>query len=320
MSTALALSQFDIFPALPIGLIKLTGADSKKFLQGQLTCDLDLLSPQHSLLGAHCDPKGKALAIVQLLQCQDAILALQAKNNTASHLPNLKKYAVFSQVEITDASELFVFTGLLGEQASQWLTQHSAIPAENQDSIECEFGIVTTFPLQVGEQPRYLVISNEIQAAALHAQLPDSANTQSSSLWQALDILSGTPQVSPLISGEFVPQMLNMQMVEGISFTKGCYIGQETIARMHYRGINKRAMFILSSTSQLELQAGDSLERQVDSGWRNAGTIIASQTTENSTVILATLPIDSEVGCQMRVKNSDDLLTLTTPSYFKLAQ
>ena len=320
MSTFLALTPFDFFPALAIGLTKLVGQDHKKFLQGQLTCDVDSLSPQQSLLGAHCDPKGKMLAIVRLLQQGDSVYALQPLDNVESHLPILKKYAVFSQVEISNASTQFVFTGLSGQQAQQWLTEHAELPSEPQDCVDSPFGLISSFPLSLAQQPRFLIISTEQQAQRLLESLPNQAQQQSSDIWHAIDILTATPEISPQISGEFIPQLLNLQMINGICWTKGCYIGQETIARMHYRGINKRAMFILSGSSQLNPQPGDSLERQVESGWRNAGTVIACQATEQQTYILATLPIDSEIGCQMRLKDSEQLLTLTAADYFELPQ
>lgn len=317
MPTSLALTQFDIFPALTIGLTKLTGQDNKPFLQGQLTCDLDTLTEQHSMLGAHCDPKGKVLAIVRLLQHQDDIYALQAASNVEAHLPGLKKYAVFSKVDITNASNEFVFTGLSGQQASQWLAQHDQLPSEGNDTVITSFGLLTSFPLAVQNQPRYLLISNEQQAKSLFEALPSQATHQPNKLWHALDIISATPEISPAIQGDYVPQMLNLQMIDGISFSKGCYIGQETVARMHYRGLNKRAMFVLRAPSPISAKAGDSLERQIGTGWRNAGTIVSIQVIEQQTVMIAILPTDSEAGSQLRLKDSDQTLTLTIPDYFQ---
>lgn len=316
MPTSLTLTQFDIFPSLAIGLTKLTGADNKSFLQGQLTCDLDSLSEHHSVIGGHCDPKGKMLAIVRLVQNGPDIYALQSMDNVEAHLPNLKKYAVFSKVEMSNASEQFVFTGLSGDLAANWLAQHAQLPTDGANSVVTEFGILTRL-LPVSDQPRYLLISNKAQAQSLFDALPPHATQQSAQLWRALDIMSATPEISPEIQGEFVPQMLNLQMIEGISFSKGCYIGQETVARMHYRGLNKRSMFILSAPSAIAAKAGDSLERQVEAGWRSAGTVISSQIVEQQTVMLATLPADSVENSLFRIKDSDESLALSTPDYFQ---
>jgi len=310
------LMQFNVFPNLPIGLTKFVGPEAKLFLQGQLTCNIDQLESHQSLLGAHCDPKGKTLAVLRLLQHQDEIYALQHHDNVASHLPNLTKYAVFSKVTITHASSDFVFTGLSGQLATTWLKQQSALPEPEQDTMTSEFGVVSSFPRTVAEQPRYLVVSNQQQAQALIAALPTDTTEHPASLWQALDILSATPTMTPSSQAEFVPQMLNLQMIDGINFSKGCYIGQETIARLHFRGKNKRAMFVLSTPSQLEVNPGDTLECQVESGWRTAGTVISSQVLAQQTVLLAILPVDSEQGSLLRLKDSDKLMTLTIPDYF----
>ncbi|NRA69516.1 MAG: tRNA-modifying protein YgfZ [Gammaproteobacteria bacterium] len=317
MPTSLTLTSFDIFPDLTVGLTKLTGADNVSFLQGQLTCDVATLTKEHSLLGGHCDPKGKMLAVVRLFQYQDSILALQAANNAASHLPSLKKYAVFSKVDISVCSDQFTVIGLAGEEAKQWLIEYANYPAQpvnDNDCFESPFGLLTSAPF--GQ--RFLLIATKQQAQDLLTALPQQAATQSNDVWHALDLLSGSPEITPQTQAQFVPQMLNLQMIDGISFKKGCYIGQETVARMHFRGLNKRSMFILRATSQLSVNVGDSLERQVESGWRNAGTIIGVQTVEQQTIITAVLPSDSEPGAVLKLTNTEDTLILSTPNYFEL--
>lgn len=317
MPSSLTLTSFDIFPDLNVGLTKLTGPDSVSFLQGQLTCDVATLTESHSLLGAHCDPKGKMLAVLRLFQYQDSIVALQAADNVISHLPSLKKYAVFSKVEISDCSAQFTAIGLAGSQAKQWLVEHANYPAQHDyvdDCFDSPFGLLTSAPL--GD--RFLFLATPQQAQDLLAALPTLATKQSNETWHALDLLSGSPEITPPTQAQYVPQMLNLQMIDGISFKKGCYIGQETVARMHFRGLSKRSMFILRATSQLDAKVGDSLERQVESGWRNAGTICGVQSIEQQTIITAVLPNDSENGAQLRLTKTEDTLTLSTTDYFEL--
>lgn len=313
-------SSFNVFPSLAIGITQLSGEDNVKFLQGQLTCDLEQLSMQRSALGAHCDAKGKMLAVLRLIQCGETILALQAQENTEPHLPSLKKYAVFSKVEIIDATEQYHCTGLTGTDALAWVNSLSDKQLSNeQDTIETQYGVISSFPLMVNDEPRLLIISTQPQHQALTDALSQLTFTQRSNQhWFALDNLSGTPQITPALQSEHVPQMLNMQMINGISFNKGCYIGQETVARMHYRGLNKRAMFILSSSSHTNAQAGDSLERQIGDNWRNAGTIVSVSNLDEQTIACAILPSDIELESQLRLKegDTDALFTLSTPPYF----
>lgn len=315
-----ATSSFTVYPSLDIGVTQLIGQDNKTFLQGQLTCDLDTLSQHHSVLGAHCDAKGKMLAILRLIQSDDSVLALQVADNTAGHLPSLKKYAVFSKVEINDLSTELECTGLSGQDALAWANTLTEKTLNDEcDTIATAFGLISSFPIAHEDVPRLVIISDAAEQQLLSnalAQLPLTQATNND--WQRLEILTATPQLSAKLQAEHVPQMLNMQMVNGISFKKGCYIGQETVARMHYRGLNKRAMFILSSPSHIRVQVGDNLERQIGDNWRNAGTIVSVSSAKESTVACAILPTDIELDSQLRVKNeeSEGQFSITTPTYF----
>jgi len=312
-------SVFNVFSGLPLGITELTGEDNKKFLQGQLTCDLDKLSPRQSVLGAHCDAKGKMLAVLRLVQLEHTVLALQVLENVEPHLPSLKKYAVFSKVDISNASAKYHCTGLTGRAALAWADTLSEHPlSDEQDTIVTQYGLISSFPLMNDDTPRLLIVATEQQQVALTSALSElEVSRLGEDEWFALDNLSGTPQISPAIDAQFVPQMLNMQMINGISFNKGCYIGQETVARMHFRGLNKRAMFIVRSSSHIEADAGDSLERQIGENWRNAGTVISVSQLGEQTIICGVLPSDIELDSQLRLKDSDTLLSLSAPAYFK---
>lgn len=317
-----SLSTFDVFSDLAIGVTKLDGVDNRQFLQGQLTCNIDALTTTHSQLGAHCDAKGKMIAVLRLVDTENEILALQAKENTASHLPQLAKYAVFSKVTITDNTVDYFCTGLSGNKVREWLTQSleltsDALLSKKDDAINTPYGCVINVDDNV-QSPRYLVISNEQQKKTLITTLANiEHNVLSNNIWFALDCLSGTALVAPATQAEFVPQMLNLQMVDAISFKKGCYIGQETVARMHFRGLNKRAMFILQSSSHIACNVGDNVEKQLGENWRNAGTIVSVEHINDQTIACAVLPSDFELTDVVRVKNGDDLhFTVTKPAYY----
>jgi folate-binding protein YgfZ len=190
------------------------------------------------------------------------------------------------------------------------------LPTGQHDTVNSDFGLISSFPRAVAGHNRYLIVSSPQQAQLLLAALPPGITKQTPQLWKALDIISATPALTPSCQGQHLPQMLNLHLIEGISYSKGCYIGQETVARLHYRGQNKRAMFVLSTPSQLDVKPGDNVERQVESGWRNAGTVISCQVLAQHSVLLAILPIDSKTDGQFRLKDSDETLTLTIADYF----
>ncbi|PKF58541.1 tRNA-modifying protein YgfZ [Alteromonadales bacterium alter-6D02] len=321
MSITTSLTPFNVYPQLPLGVISLSGVENEVFLQGQLTCDVTTITESHSLLGAHCDAKGKMLGILRLLKTPQAILALQAIENIESHLPQLKKYAVFSQVEISDSTQHYQCIGFSGSLAKEWLEQQAGQTfSDNVDTLISDFGLITNFSFDYEQQPRLIVIATPEQHEKLSQALETiDATQQEANIWSALDILTGTPKLLPTTQAEFVPQMQNLQMIDGISFNKGCYIGQETVARMHFRGLNKRAMFVLSATSHIPCAAGDSLEKQLGDNWRNAGTVVSAEQVGSTTVALAVLPTDIELGTQLRATEHSDsgVFTINEPAYFQ---
>lgn len=302
-----------------MGVTTLDGADNRQFLQGQLTCELDELTTSHSQLGAHCDAKGKMMAVLRLIDTDSRILALQAADNTATHLPQLAKYAVFSKVTITNDSEHYFCTGLAGTASNEWLTNELGLSLTNiNDAANTPFGSVVK--VDASElTSRYLFVSNAQQHNDLMTALTlTTHHSLPNELWFALDCNAGIAKVMPATQAEFVPQMLNLQMVDAISFKKGCYIGQETVARMHFRGLNKRAMFILQSSSHIACNVGDNVEKQLGESWRNAGTIVSVQHTQDQTIACAILPNDFELDGLLRVKNGDNLhFNVSKPAYFK---
>lgn len=317
-----SLSTFDVFSDLAIGVTKLDGADNRQFLQGQLTCNLDALTTTHSLLGAHCDAKGKMAAVLRLVDTGHEILALQTADNTASHLPQLAKYAVFSKVTITDNTSDYHCTGLAGEAVSEWIIKSLELSSDislikKDDALNTPYGQVVVVD-DSQNSPRYLVISTLVQQQELNNALAIiDHQTPSNDLWFALDCRSGLADVTPSTQAEFIPQMLNLQMIDAISFKKGCYIGQETVARMHFRGLNKRAMFVLQSPSHIACNIGDSVEKQLGENWRNAGTIVNVQHVNEQTIACAVLPSDFELTDVVRVKDGDNIhFDVTKPAYY----
>lgn len=308
------LTSFDFFSQLSIGVTKLDGPDGRQFLQGQLTCELDALTPSHSQLAAHCDAKGKMMATLRLIDNEQEILALQPLSNTPEHLPMLAKYAVFSKVTITDASEEFIVSGLAGEQALIWLYNELSISLNNtNDAANTDIGTIILV-----DDHRVLIVAKKSEHQRLLTRIESqSFTTQNNEIWQALECLAGMPQVTPQTQGEFVPQMQNMQMIDAISFKKGCYIGQETVARMHFRGLNKRGMFVLQAPSHIECKVGDNVEKQLGENWRNTGTLVNIAHVANQTIACAVLPIDVDLAMPLRVKDNDDgQFIVSKPAYF----
>ena len=128
-------------------------------------------------------------------------------------------------------------------------------------------------------------------------------------IWDVADIQAGLPNLSPKTQNEFIPQALNLQAIDqAISFTKGCYIGQETVARAKYRGANKRAMFVFKAQTQQEAEIGSEIEMQIESNWRKTGTITSAVNLDGVLWLQVVMNNDIDSAQVFRLPNSEVLL------------
>ncbi|MFC1507747.1 tRNA-modifying protein YgfZ [Pseudomonadota bacterium] len=297
----IALTAKDNLPELALvnlddwGLVTLIGDDKKSYLQGQVTCDVVSLPTDASTLGAHCDAKGKMRTIFRLFNHNNGYGFLQRKSVMASQLPELKKYAVFSKVDIEASDNILL--GLTGEKAQAVVDQHF--------TGEGDVRIISAGTAVKVDDDRWLFAVTAEQAETVVNTIVEACNDVQFSdctLWDLYDIQYAIPRIDAATELEFIPQAMNLQAVDGISFKKGCYTGQETVARAKYRGINKRAMYIVSGEAVQCPQAGDALERSIGENWRKGGTLIAGyQYADNQAVALVVLPNDLDSETRFRL-------------------
>ncbi|KYP97153.1 global regulator, partial [Sodalis-like endosymbiont of Proechinophthirus fluctus] len=154
--------------------------------------------------------------------------------------------------------------------------------------------------------PRFLLITTPVVRDALQHQLEGQAQLNDSRQWLALDIEAGYPVIDSANGAQFIPQATNIQALDGISFNKGCYVGQEMVARAKYRGANKRSLYWLAGKSYHLPAAGDDLELKIGDNWRRTGTVLAACQLEDSSVwIQAVLNNDLEPDSMLRVRGDD---------------
>ncbi|MCF5765846.1 tRNA-modifying protein YgfZ [Aeromonas veronii] len=299
--------QPPVFPAEPtrfaltkIAITRLSGQDRVKYLQGQVTCDVNALQPGQSTLGGHCDPKGKLWSDFRLLCLEESLLLLTSPSVLERQLPELKKFAVFSKVEI--AADERHATGLAGKGTDAW--------------IAAQFGLEQSGLIAGGmavkiEQDRWLLVSTE-QADALPAG--------DESLWWGLEIKAGLPHMEAVHQGEFIPQMLNLQALDGICFNKGCYMGQETVARAKYRGANNRALFLLAGSANEPVNAGDTMEIQLGDNWRRSGMVLNAWQHQGQVWLTAVLPKDTDADARFRLKQEESSQLTLQPLPYELTE
>ena len=276
-----------------LGLMSVTGEQGRSFIHGQVTTDISSLEPQQWRWGAHCDPKGKMLATFRTFAVGETLMLMMPRDTLAVDLPQLQKYAVFSKAELSDVSEQWLLLGVAGEQAATWLSNKFGPLDSELTSINN--GVI------IHDAGRYIVALEQTAAAAFIAELDETV--YAATAWQEQEILAGYPNISAAHNAQFVPQMCNLQAVNGISFNKGCYMGQETVARMKYRGGNKRALYIVNGVVSAPLTADSVLEIALEegAGFRRAGTIIESVQRDNQLLLTAVLANDTPLDANLRI-------------------
>ncbi|OAJ92248.1 tRNA-modifying protein YgfZ [Vibrio bivalvicida] len=297
----LQLASNDALPQLSVAVlpswsaITITGDDKKSYLQGQVTCDVVTLDEHDSTFGAHCDAKGKMWSVFRLFHHNGGYAMFQPTSIIEKELIELKKYAIFSKVEITQTEDIAL--GLMGTSATTFV-----------DSLSSQTGNVRS--IQGGtavkiDQQRWLLLVEQTAAEKIVAA--SQAEQVTDELWTLLDIQSGLPLLNAQQQNEHIPQALNIQALGGISFTKGCYTGQETVARAKYRGINKRALFIVQGKADTSIDVNAELERAVGENWRSAGKLIAQyRYSDGKALALIVLPNNLDADTKLRLKDQPE--------------
>lgn len=219
-------------------LLRISGPDTLAFLQGQLTCDTRALSPSRALPGAFCTPQGRVTGDFLLCQPGPEQVLLRLRRSVAGHFAAaLGKYMVFSRAQLDgDDSQwrlIALWGGSAGEVARDLCgsspgARYGTVAGEGWQLVQID---------EAGQQFECYVHST---AEGWLARLEARAEQAPAGWWRALQVAGGVPRIEAQTSGEFLPQALNYDLTGHVSFNKGCYTGQEIIARLHYRGRPKR--------------------------------------------------------------------------------
>ncbi|HCH38938.1 MAG TPA: tRNA-modifying protein YgfZ [Enterobacter sp.] len=294
-------------------LATLVGVDSEKYLQGQVTADVSQLTEHQHLLAAHCDPKGKMWSNLRLFRRQDGFALIERRSLRDAQLTELKKYAVFSKVTIA-ADDEQVLLGVAGFQARAALKNlFSELPdAEKQVTNDGATSLLWF------EHPaeRFLLVTDVTTAERVTQALRGEAQLNNSQQWLSLDIEAGIPVIDAANSGQFIPQATNLQALGGISFKKGCYTGQEMVARAKFRGANKRALWYLAGKASRVPDAGEDLELKMGDNWRRTGTVLAAaQLDDGRVMVQVVMNNDMEPDSVFRVREDANTLSIEPLPY-----
>ncbi len=307
-------SGSQLFDLSQWGLIGVKGPDAAKFLQGQLSCDVLEINEANSSLGSHCTHQGKILSCFRLFKLEPDHYALALPVDILEDAATaLAKYIVFSKADITRPDSDLICIGLTGSNASQLLKDHFGKCPSAPNAVD---QIDQCYVIKISDKrfESWLPSTDAIAFWRKHAPLSDRPDNDK---WTLDTIRDGIPEVHPQTRDMFIPQMLNLQAIGGVSFQKGCYTGQEIVARMEFRGKLKRPMyrvgFDLLETEELP-EPGSPLF----SGGKtqNVGNVVIAARAEpkraEALVVLTRTAADEE-SASLDVENHKKLNILTLP-------
>lgn len=268
------------------------GEQADSYLHGQLTVNINKLADDSVRYTSHCDNKGKAWSLSFVTRFNDGVVMLVNKDAGARSLAELNKYGVFSKVDITDESDHFTqlyMSNALAETLC--LSIFSSLPREPLTKVTSKDGFI--FKSDLSTPGYYVVLRSEIASTLLSKIAEQKSEVYDHSVLNALRIKDAIPDISGSTVGEYVPQMFNVQAINGIDFDKGCYMGQEVVARTRFLGKNKRAAFAFKIDSAVPVNVGDSIEKMAGEHWRSGGTVITAATLGNETWFMAVVANDT---------------------------
>lgn len=289
------LSQF--------GALRVSGEEAQSFLNNMLSSDVNNLAIGQAQYSSFNTAKGRVLATLLVVRDALGLVLYLPQSLTAAIHKKLSMFVFRSKVKLLDVSDQQVRLGLSGTQAAECLQgQFGSVPTVPMSAVTIENVSIVC----LAEQRFQLEIAAD-QAPLIWASLAATAKPVASTCWDWLNIRAGVPVVLPATQEAFVLQMINLDLIGGVSFKKGCYPGQEIVARMHYLGKLKRRMYLAHIASEIPPQAGDELF-SADMEEHASGIIVnASPAPNGGYDVLAVLQIAS------RDTQSIHLASLTGP-------
>lgn len=239
-------------PIKRLAVIEVAGIDSVRFLQGQLTCNIAEMSPDRASFAGFCNAKGRVISCLIVIKRRDDFLLVLPSSLLPKVISGLRRYVLRAQVSLRDPSPEWLLLGITGPLpwAGIDLAEQSLSAAHSPFTI-----------LRLASSPnRYIcLIESKNADEVIDTMLRQGLSQQTDDYWRHLDIGAGIPWFESPQSELYIPQMLNLDKLGGISFNKGCYTGQEIVARTHYLGQNKRELYLAEADCELTddcLEAG----------------------------------------------------------------
>lgn len=285
------------------GLLVLEGEDAVSFIHGQLSNDIEHLGNNQARLAAYCNPQGRMLALFHAWKSAGKVWLTVPLDILPALQKRLQMYILRAKVTISDESGNMAILGIGGEKGGEVLSKwFDTLPSEPFGKTENEHGVLVRVADAFGF-PRYLLTIPDNSLQAVESELSATLSVCDENGWTMGDIKAGVPQITLPVQDKFIPQMVNLEEVGGLSFKKGCYPGQEVIARSQYKGTVKRRM--VHGMVELPFEGNPSVDVNMAPGadivapsGQACGTIVCSARRDNNRVdFLAVVQTDA-IGSQ----------------------
>ncbi len=277
-------------PLTHLSVLNVSGNDAETFLQGQTTCDIKALVESKPSLGAYCNAKGRTISTFIIIKNEDGFLLILTSELLDTVRKKLQMYILRADVQLIDQSDQLCIIGLHNTQFSARSDLYT-YPQQNNSF------------LFIGSPERAITFCTEL----IQQQNITLINEQA---WLGLDIQAGIPWLFKETTEDFVPQMLNLDKLKAISFEKGCYTGQEIVARTHYLGKNKRAIYLAQCSHEISISPGCSISETGDET-NSLGSVILAAQQNSTTQLLVVLKDQASDAKNLQLNNQNqDKITL----------
>jgi len=313
-----------LFDLSHLGLIRFSGEEAQSFLQGQLSCDVDSITPDTASYGSYCTPKGRLLASFLIWRgtSETEYLMQLPEELINSLIKRLRMFVLRAKVTLQDNSNNFVRIGITGSNAKSLLQDNAIVDLDTVGTTISSLPLSVT-PIPAGQiichsEHRFEIIAPPAQAISIWEQLSKHTHCAGAECWDWLEISEGIPTIQMVTQEQFIPQMVNLDVIGGVNFKKGCYPGQEIVARTQYLGKLKRRMYRARINSPSIVTAGDSLF-SIDTQNQACGMIVnAAPSPDGGVDVLAVIQNSSVETNSIHWKTPDGPELTMLPLPYKI--
>jgi len=291
-----------VAPLGHLGLMACSGEDAQAFLHSQLSNDVKSLTPDSSAYAAYCSAKGRVLANVLLWREGEAYCLELARTLLPATQKRLTMFVLRSRVKLGDVSESRPVLGLAGRAAAEALTGLFPSLPQRPHQIVHDAAIGTLIALPGA---RFQLVAELESARQLWDRLAAVLTPVGAPCWQWLEIRNGIPLITPATQEQFVPQMANMELIGAVNFQKGCYPGQEIVARTQYLGQIKRRMVLAHLAGSVMPQPGDELFSSALDGQASGMVVNAQAAPDGGYDLLAVVQTAGISESKLRLKSAN---------------